>query len=227
MRVIVGLFVLLLSIPGVAIAQEWEVYVNLQEGFGVNFPGQPRIAETTWQSQLGYTLPARVYSAERGRERFAVTVVDYSSLEEQGIARWEQCPPGNSQCRDGGETIGPGYWKQDERGAMVYAVAKYLKGPYEVTDYAWDWQDMVEGVGLQLKGDGTRTLVHIAMHERKLYILEAVAPEDVPEPGIFTQSLIWLDKDGKRIRYTETVYSNSYHGLAVYERPEYRARELE
>ena len=227
MRVIVGLFVLLLSIPGVAIAQEWEVYVNLQEGFGVNFPGQPRIAETTWQSQLGYTLPARVYSAERGRERFAVTVVDYSSLEEQGIARWEQCPSGNSQCRDGGETIGPGYWKQDERGAMVYAVAKYLKGPYEVTDYAWDWQDMVEGVGLQLKGDGTRTLVHIAMHERKLYILEAVAPEDVPEPGIFTQSLIWLDKDGKRIRYTETVYSNSYHGLGVYQRPEYGTRELE
>ena len=86
---------------------------------------------------------------------------------------------------------------------------------------------MVEGVGLHLKGDGARTLVHIAMHERKLYILEATAPEDVPEPGIFTQSLRWVDKDGKRIRYTETVYSNSYHGLGVYATPEYRASELE
>jgi hypothetical protein len=219
------LFAVLLSMPGVATAQEWEVYVSRQDGFSVNFPGQPRIAETMWRSQLGYTLPARVYSAELGRERFSLTVVDYTSLEQQGIARWKACPPGNSQCRDGGATIGPGYWKQDERGAIVYAVSRYLKGPLQVTDYAWDWQDMVEGHGLQLKGNGERTLVYIAMHERKLYILEAVAPEEDPEPGLFTQSLGWLDKDGKRIRYTETVYSNSYHGLGVYSTPEYRVRE--
>ena len=225
MLVTVILLALLLSMPGVAAAQAWEVYDSRQDGFSVNFPGQPRITETTWQSQLGYTLPARVYSAERDRARFSVTVIDYTSLEQQGIARWKQCPPGNSQCRDGGQTIGPGYWKQDERGAVVYAVARYLKRPFQVTDYAWDWQDMVEGHGLQLKGDGTRTFVYVAMHERKLYILEAAAPEEEPEPGLFTQSLGWLDEDGNRIRYTETVYSNSYHGLGVYPRPEYRVRE--
>ena len=225
MRVTVILFALLLSMPGMAAAQDWEPYFSQQDRFSVNMPGQPRIAETTWQSQLGYTLPARVYSAERARARFSVTVVDYSSLEEQGIARWKECPSGNSQCRDGGETIGPGYWKQDERGAVVYAVSQYLKRPFEVTDYAWDWQDMVEGHGLQLKGDGRRTFVHIAMHERKLYILEASAPEEEPEPGLFTQSMKWLDEDGNFIRYTETVYSNSYHGLGVYPRPEYRVRE--
>ena len=225
MLVTVILFALLLSMPGVAAAQESEVYVSRQDGFSVNVPGQPRIMETTWQTQLGYTLPARVYSAERARARFSATVVDYTSLEQQGIARWKACPPGNSQCRDGGPTIGPGYWKQDERGAVVYAVSRYLKRPYQVTDYAWDWQDMVEGHGLQLKGDGTRTFVHIAMHERKLYILEAAAPEEDPEPGLFTQSLGWLDEDGNRIRYTETIYSNSYHGLGVYPRPEYRVRE--
>ena len=54
-----------------------------------------------------------------------MTVVDYRPLEEQGIARNKACPPGNAQCRDGGETIGPAYWKQDERGAIAYAVAKY------------------------------------------------------------------------------------------------------
>ena len=64
--------------------------------------------------------------------------------------------------------------------------------------------------------------VYIAMHDRKLYILEASAPEEEPEPGIFTHSMGYLDKDGKRIRYTETVYSNSYHGLGVYPRPGYR-----
>src|SRR5688500_5789442 len=144
---------LLLSMPGTAAAEpllassgaaqsgtgEWQVYVNQQDSFTVNFPGEPRVSEIKWQSQLGYTLPGRVYSAEKGKERFSVTVVDYRPLEAQGIARWKTCPPGNAQCRDGGETIGPAYWKQDERGAIAYAIAKYLKNPaYEVTDYAWD-----------------------------------------------------------------------------------------
>lgn len=223
MRVTAALIALLLSMPGLAAAQEWQEYISLQDRFSINFPGQPRVTETTWQSQLGYTLPARVYSAERGPERFSITVVDYTSLEQQGIARWKACPPGNAQCRDGGATIGPGYWKQDERGAMVYALSKFLKRNFQVTDYAWDWQDMVEGQALQLNGpDGRRTLVYVAMHERKLYVLEASAPEEHPEPGLFQQSLGWLDKDGNRIRYTETIYSNSYHGLGVYPRPGYR-----
>ena len=81
---------------------------------------------------------------------------------------------------------------------------------------------MVEGHVLQLKGEGMRTLVYIAMHARKLYILEGAAPEEHPEPGLFTQSMGYLDKDGKRIRYTDTVYSNSYHGLGVYPAPGYR-----
>jgi hypothetical protein len=222
MPVIIILVVLALLTPGVAAAQEWDVYTSRQDGFTVNFPGQPTISEFTWRSQLGYMLPARLYSVEQGRRKYSITVVDYSTLEAQGIARWKACPPGNAQCRDGGPTIGPGYWKQDERGAIVFAVSQYLKRGYEVTDYAWDWQDMVEGQVLQLKKDGLRTLVYFAMHDRKLYVLEAVAPEEEPEPGIFTQSMGYLDKEGKRIRYTETVYSNSYHGLGVYPRPGYR-----
>ena len=86
---------------------------------------------------------------------------------------------------------------------------------------------MVEGHGLQLKNDGRRTFVHIATHKRKLYILKASAPEQEPEPGLFTQSLRWVDEDGKRIRYSETVCSNSYHGLGVYPEPEYQTSELE
>ena len=225
MPIAVMLLALLVTLPRAAVAQDWDVYVSQRDGFSVNFPGQPRITEITWKSQLGYTLPARVYSAEKGREKYTLTVADYTTLEAQGIARWKACPPGNAQCRDGGETIGPGYWKQDERGAMAYAVAQYLKKPYQVTDYAWDWQDMVEGYHLQLTGSGTRTMVYIAMHDRKLYILEAAVPEDYPEPGLFTHSMRYLGKDGKPIRYTETVYSNSYHGLGVYPRPQYRVNE--
>ena len=229
MRFVAIVFALLLSVPGTAAAQAWQEYTSLQDGFTINFPGQPKITETTYESQLRYTLPARIYTAERdgGKEKFSLTVVDYATLEQQGIARWKVCPPGNSQCRDGGETIGPGYWKQDERGAIVFAISKYLRGPYDVTYYAWDWQDMVEGHSLQLNGktDGRRTLVYVSMHDRKLYILEGSVPEGKPEPGLFQQSMGYLDKEGKRIRYTETVYSNSYHGLGVYPRPKYRVSE--
>ena len=227
MHIAAIMIALLLSAPGLAVAQEeWEVFVTSQDSFTVNFPGKPKIADITWKSQLGFTLPGRVYSAEKGKERYSVTVVDYRPLEEQGIARWKACPPGNAQCRDGGATIGPAYWKQDERGAIAFAIAKYIKNPsYEVTDYAWDWQDMVEGYHLQLNGGGMRTLVYVAMHDRKLFVLEAVSPESYPEPGLFTHSMGYLDKDGKRIRYTETVFSGSYHGLGVYPRPQYRVSD--
>ena len=173
---------------------------------------------------MNYKLPARVYSAERGPERYSITVVDYRTLEQQGIERWKACPPGNAQCRDGGATIGPGYWKQDERGAIVNAISRFLKRPgVVVTEYNWDWQDMVEGHSVHLNtSDGRRALAYVAMHERKLYILEASVPEKYPEPGLFQQSLGWLDNDGNRIRYTETIYSNSYHGLGVYPRPGHR-----
>ena len=87
-----------------AVAQEWEEYVSTRDGFRVNFPGQPDVTKTTWESQLDYILPARVYSLDRGREHYSVTVVDYSALEQQGIERSKTCPPGNAQCR---ENAGP------------------------------------------------------------------------------------------------------------------------
>ena len=66
MHIAAILFSLLLTMPGVAAAQEWDVYVNQQDSFTVNFPGQPKIAEITWRSQLGYMLPAtRLQRGER------------------------------------------------------------------------------------------------------------------------------------------------------------------
>ena len=93
-----------LAASGPLLGQDWEEYVNTQDGFKVNFPGQPKVTETTWRSQLDYVLSARVYSADRGREHYSITVVDYTGLEQQGIERSKTCPPGNAQCR---ENAGP------------------------------------------------------------------------------------------------------------------------
>jgi hypothetical protein len=210
-----------LSIPATLAAQEWELYVNAQDGFKVNFPGQPTVTETTWKSQMEYVLPARVYSVDRGREHYSLTVVDYSSLEQQGLERSKTCPPGNQQCR--GENVGvvgAGYWKQDERGAIVYATFKLLQRDAKLTSLAWEWQDMVEGHFIQLtnNADQSRTFAYVGMHEHKLYILEGTVPRGYPEPGLFQQSMGWVDKNGNGIRY-QTIYSNAYHGMGVYPVP--------
>src|SRR5262245_44399542 len=138
MRVIGFLLVSRLSIANVATAQDWDEYTSLQDGFRINFPGTPKISTTTWTSQLNYTLPARVYSAERGKERYSVTVVDYSSIEQQGIERAKSCPPGNANCRaNAPATLGPGYSHHDERGAIVYATFKLLQRDAKLNYLTW------------------------------------------------------------------------------------------
>jgi hypothetical protein len=211
---------LVLSIASPLVAQEWDLFVSTRDGFKVDFPGQPTVTETTWKSQMEYILPARAYSADKGREHYSLTVVDYSGLEQQGIDRAKTCPPGNQQCRENaGPVIGPGYWKQDERGAIVYATFKLLQRDAKVTSLSWDWQDLVEGHSIHLtNADQSRTFAYVAMHEHKLYILEGTVPKGYPEPGLFQQSLGWVDKDGNGIRY-QSIYSNSFHGMGVYPKP--------
>jgi hypothetical protein len=221
-RIIAFVFALQLSIAGTAASQDWEEYINLQDGFKLNFPGTPQVTETTWTSQMNYTLPMRVYSAGKGREQYSLTVVDYSSIEQQGIERAKTCPPGNANCRaNAPPALGPGYSHHDERGAIVYATFKLLQRDAKLNYMAWEWQDMVEGHLIQLtNADRSRTFAWIGMHAHKLYILEGTVPAGFPEPGLFQQSMGWVDKDGKGIRY-QTIYSNSYHGMGLYPVPPY------
>jgi hypothetical protein len=226
MRITAFIFALVLSISGSAAAQDWTEYASSQDGFTINFPGQPTIAATTWMSQFDYVLPGRVYSANRGPERYSVTVIDYTSLEQQGIERAKTCPPGNAQCRENAGIMGPGYWKHDARGAVMYATSTLVKRDAKVTNLLWEWQDMVEGNLVQLtnNADQSRTFAYVTMHENKLYILEGTVPKDHPEPGLFQQSLGWIDKDGRPVRYQQIIYSNAYHGMGVYPKPTYGAQ---
>ena len=76
MRITALALALVVLASGAAAAQDWDEYRNLRDGFGINFPGQPKVTDTTWTSQMNYTLPMRVYSAEKGPERYSITVVD-------------------------------------------------------------------------------------------------------------------------------------------------------
>lgn len=216
-----------LSLAGPAFAQEWTEYVNTRDGFRIDFPGEPKVTETTWTSEFGYLLPAHVYSAERGRERYSITVVDYNGIEQQGSERSKKCPAGAETClgQPAGQlykVIGPAYSLQDIRGALIYASLKFIQRDAKVTAYTWNFTDLVEGQQLQLTNkDGSRTFAVIHMLENRLYVAEGTVPKGYPEPGLFHQSLGFVDKDGNGIRY-EAVYSNEFHGLRIYEPPPLR-----
>ena len=211
MRSITALSIALtLCLSAPAAAQEWTQFQSLEDGFSVNFPGQPNVEETTFVSEYNYTLPARVYSAERGRERYSMTAVDYSGIEQMGEERAQGCDPAAEPCH-GSNTTGAGYWKMDIGGAIVYATWKYLQRDVELTHLTWTSMDLVEGQQLQLtnNADGSRTFVHISMHMHKLYMLEGTAPAGSPPPGLFQQSMGYVDADSNRIRY-QYMYNDRF-----------------
>ena len=194
--------VLVLTLSSSAFAQEWEEFFSKDERFTCNFPGKPTITETTWTSQFGAILPARVYSGTSGSGKFSVTVVDYNPIQRLLSERSMSCTPGAETCQ-GIHDWGLGYWKNDVRGAVVYAVNTFLQRDAKVVNLMANFADLVAGEELQLTNtkDQSRTFASIYMHDNRLIILEATVPKNYPPPTIFQQSLSWLDEKGTRIRY--------------------------
>jgi hypothetical protein len=202
---------LLLCISGPSFGQEWVEFASRDDRFTCNFPTQPKVTETTCRSQHGADLPARVYSATQGQSRYSVTVVDYNQAQRILTERAKKCPAGAEACTGGPGATGEGYWKDDVRGAIVYASAQFIQRDVKVTSFLYNFVDLVEGHQLQLTSnkDKSRTFAGIYMHENKLYIAEATVPAGAPEPGLFQQSLGWLDENGIGLRY-QSIYSNGW-----------------
>jgi hypothetical protein len=218
MRTTILLAVILVASALVA-AQESDEYLNTKDGFKIYFPAAPTVTDITWVSQQNFKLPGRVYSVDKGKEHYSVTVVDYSGIEQMGIERVKTCPAGAPLCR-GTALSGPGLWKHDVREATEFATFTLLKRDAKVTDLTWSQHDMVEGNEVQMlnTADQSRTYAYVAMHEMKLYIAEATVPKGFPPATLFQTSMSWVDKDGKGIRY-QTMYNNEFHGLRQYPVP--------
>jgi hypothetical protein len=201
-------FVLFACAP--AFAQEWELYTNNEDGFKLDFPSTPKITQTTFKSEYGAELPARVYTANKGQERYSLTVADYREaprlLDEKAKAT---CQPGDE--RSCGLTLaGRGYWKEDMAGAVLWATYNFLQRNAKLTHLAYAWQDLVAGHEIQLLNpDQSRTFAFVAMHTDRLYILEGTVPKGYPPPVLFQQSMGYVDKNGNGMRY-QTIYSNMY-----------------
>ena len=197
-----------------ATSQEWKEFVSRDDGFKLNFPAAPTITTTTYTSEYGADLPARVYAVVNGEERYSMTVVDYQPIERILTEKAKKCPSfADERCTGlgGGAVVGAGYWKTDIRGALVWASWQFIQRDAKVTHYMWNFMDLVEGHQLQLTNtaDRSRTFVAIYMHQNRLYVMEGTVPDGDPEPGLFQQSLGFVDKDGNGIRYRD-YYDNDY-----------------
>lgn len=208
-------FVLSMSAP--ALAQvEWKEFSSQQDRYTCNFPGDPTITDTKFMSQFGHELNARLYSVELARDhKFSVTVVDYSNITELGLAKQKACPVGSEACRGGngrpGNSTGPGYSKADKAGAITYATWQFLQRDATLTHLLWTNISLVVGHQIRMinNADKSQMAASVFMHEDKLYIAEGTVPAGYPEPGLFYQSLGWLDEKGSGIRYSDFYYNGA------------------
>ena len=220
MRHAVFACVLVVLVAHVAVGQEWVEFASAEDGFKIVFPSQPQVRTTTYASQYGYTLPARVYTSASGPQRFSVTVVDYRGIQQQALAR--ACPKGPDTCPRGALTpvIGEGQWRNDVRGAITFALNRFTQRDARITSILGESQDLVEATMVQLtNADRSRTFASISMHDNRLYIVEGTAPAvGYPPPTAFHQALGFVDPQGNGIRY-QRIYSNAYHGMGEYPAP--------
>ena len=202
--------ILVVMVSGSALAQEWVEFASKEDRFTANFPVQPQVKQTTYQSQYGANLPARVYGAEQGPSRYSVTVVDYSQIEKILTAKAQSCAIRTEGCFGGTGFSGVGHWRLDYQGAIVHATWKFMERDAKVTQLTWNTTYGVGGHQIHLTNrDRSRTMAAIYMHDQKLYIIEGTVPAGYPEPGLFQQSFGFVDESGNVLRY-QSLYHHAF-----------------
>lgn len=162
----------LISAPS-ARAQTWQEFYSEEDRFVLSFPGVPTIEETEWIDQDGNARFARRYSAERAGNTYTLIVADFEDAEFN---------------------LAHGSY---DHAAFVYR----MKG--EITYDTWAAIDRVEGHQLQITlPDGRRLFFAAHYSVGKLYIMDANVSARSAPPIQFQQSMIFVDKEGVRIRFT-------------------------
>ena len=157
----------------VAAQQEYVEFASRQDGFTIIFPTQPSVTQTTFKTQTGTVLPARVYTSDGPAGHYAVTVADYTNIHQLAIDKAKDCPPGAETCSGTESDVsstGRGYWKADISGATIYATYLYLQRDAKLAFMGWATMDLVEGTLMNLinNKDKSVTSVGIYIHESKL-----------------------------------------------------------
>ena len=135
-----------------------------------------------------------------------MTVADYADSEKIHTARAVEC-----RAKGGQGDACQNDWRGDVQGSMVFAASKFIKrAGATVNFFGWAVVDQIEGLRVQLtNADSSRTFVEIHRHGTRLYVLEATVPPKAPAPGLFQQSLMFIDEEGRAIRY-RSIYTTGY-----------------
>jgi hypothetical protein len=160
-----------LVLAGPAQAQAWAEFIDRQEYFTINLPGDPQVQSITYKTEKGTTLPAKFYVARDARGEYRVTVVNYATAPAETATAVAEA-----------------------------AKAMRLKGEVkydnqENTDRIRDHRITV------ILPNGRQLLSLMMAHQNRLYITEADTAANVPPPAQFQASIQVLDDDGVRIRY--------------------------
>jgi hypothetical protein len=158
-----------------ASAQVWEEYVNREDFFQVNFPGEPTVNQIQYKTVKGTMLPAKVFSATAPAGSitsgtYRVTVVDYNSAQGEL-----------------GDAI-----EQARQAILAKGTAKY--DGRENLDMHRSWRVTVENANARILGE-----ILIAANNR-VYIVEGETPLNVPPAAQFQASIQILNNEGVRIR---------------------------
>jgi len=203
----------LLFVSSASFAQEFKEFRGKQDLFAANFPGDPAVTSITWETEYGAQLPARVYTATLpGPRTYSVTVVDYNPVQDILTAKAKRCPDqADERCTGNTSFSGAGYWRNDVRGAMIYAASKFLLSDIKLTHITWNYLGFegVEVNELQFTNnkDKSRNFVTIYLHHNRLYVMQETAPVNYPPPGLFVQSMSLFEADGRMANH-ERVYYN-------------------
>ena len=159
--------VLLLS--GSAHAQQWIDYEDRAWGFSINFPHEPTTERIDYTTFFNDTVPARVYSAERGTGRYSLTVVYFSGVPTDS----------HTAISHAAEAI-------RAKGEVTYFAFDSLDGiPGQMISAT--------------QSDGRIVQASVYFVDQRLYIAEGSVAAGDPAPSQFNQSIRIVGPEGNPI----------------------------
>ncbi|MYF69658.1 MAG: hypothetical protein F4181_06645 [Proteobacteria bacterium] len=88
-------------------AQEWSQYLAFDDRFSVDFPTDPSVEETTYETEYGFTLPARIYTTGHAAPVTFLDIVGFPRRTRQTDHLWgairaalSGSPPHAVNCRE-------------------------------------------------------------------------------------------------------------------------------
>jgi hypothetical protein len=162
-----------LSLSAGAMAQAWREYENRQEGFAINFPGDPKVETRPYTTASGAMVPSKVYSVDTPTGRYALTFVELANRP------------------------------QDEAQAIAHAVSALRAKGRPTYDDVHELDGIPGHQISVAEPNGRLMLGSVYLYNHRLYITEASVPPGAAPPQQFQQSVAMIHPDGRVVDLEE------------------------